>query len=333
MKKFLFKIGYLAIPLILVGIILDYGISCGLKQTSDSLGEYEVWNAIYESAIDSDIAIYGSSRAWVQFDPVVLEQHLGKKVYNFGIDGHNFRLQYLRHLEYIQHNTKPQHIILSVDVFTLQQRQDLYLQDQFLPYMLWNTNIISYTSPYNGFTKVDYYVPFVRYGYRSHTIAPAINDLLNTSSDTSAYRLKGYKGFNRVWDTQVDSLLASKEKYEIEFDINTSILLERFIKECKNNHIALTLVYPPEHIKGQLFVSNRHEAIYIFEALAKKYNIPFLNYSDDELCYKKEFFYNASHLNKRGSQLFTEKLAKDLKVNDKKRANQTISPYGTRDGT
>lgn len=332
MRKFLLKLGYALAPLFVVGLLLDYGISYGLKKSHGSQGEYEVWNAIYESSIDCDIAIYGSSRAWVQFDPAILEQQLDKKVYNFGIDGHNFKLQYLRHLEYIKHNPEPRQILLSVDIFTLQQREDLYLQDQFLPYMLWNQNIYEHTAPYKGFTKADYYVPFVRYAYRSRTIRPASNHLLGRSIDTGAFRKKGYKGLNRVWDRHVDGILDGEERYTIDFDQDTIELLERFIKECKDNGIAITLVYPPEYIKGQEFVSNREEAIYTFETLAETYDLLFLNYSNDELSYKKQFFYNASHLNNKGSQIFTEKLAKDLKGLNKKRANQAISSSGTRDG-
>lgn len=313
MRKFLLKLGYVVTPILLLSIVLDYGISYGLKKDHGALGEYEVWNSIYGASINCDLAIYGSSRAWVQFDPAILEEHLDKQVYNFGTDGHNFRLQYLRHLEYIKYNSKPTYIILSVDIFTLQQREDLYLQDQFLPYMLWNANMYQYTSGYDGFTKADYYIPFVRYAHRSNTIIPAFNHLLDWSSDTITYRNKGFRGFERNWDTELDSLLDGTKKYEIKFDQKTDELLERFIKECQDNGITLTLVYPPEYIKGQEFVVNRRDAIERFETLAHKYELLFLNYSDDVLSFEKQFFYNASHLNKKGSQIFTKKLAKDLK--------------------
>ncbi|MBE2208298.1 MAG: hypothetical protein IAE84_11975, partial [Saprospiraceae bacterium] len=78
-----------------------------LKQTKKAPGEFEVWNDIYNSNVNCDIAIYGSSRAWVHIDPKILSHILQLNVYNFGIDGHNFWLQYLRHIEFLKYNPKP----------------------------------------------------------------------------------------------------------------------------------------------------------------------------------------------------------------------------------
>lgn len=45
--------------------------------------------------------------------------------------------------------------------------------------------------------------------------------------------------------------------------------------------------------------------VYIFELL-------FLDYTNDPICYDTAYFYNAMHLNARGANLFTEKLAHDI---------------------
>ena len=313
MRKFLLKLLYLILPLVALSYPLDYLISNALKEDHGMHGEYEVWNAIYENKIDSDIVIYGSSRAWVQINPEILETYLGKKTYNFGVDGHNFRIQYLRHLEYIKHNKKPRHIIVSVDAFTLQKREDLYNQEQFLPYMLWNKNMAVYTSGYKGFSKADYYIPFIRYAGRTATIKKANTYLLHPEDTSENFRQKGFRSFDLQWDASVDSLLASEKKYRIKFHPDTRTLLERFIQECQNDGITVTFVYAPEYIAGQQYVENREEAMEIYREIAQKYSLVFLDYSQNELSFKKEFFYNASHLNKEGAHLFTQQLAQDLK--------------------
>ena len=313
MRKFILKLCYLLVPLVFLSYPLDLIFSDVLKESHGALGEYEVWNAIYDANIDCDLAIYGSSRAWVQIDPEIMEAVLDKKVYNFGMDGHNFQLQYLRHLEYIKYNKKPSHIVLNVDVFTLQKREDLYQQNQFLPYMLWNKNMRSYTSNYEGFSKSDYYIPFLRYIGKGEVFKEVKTRIFNTKNDTILFRKNGYRGFDKKWETSVDSVLASEEKYTINFHENTIQLFEQFITECIANDIRITLVYAPEYIAGQQFVSNREEAINYFRSFSKKYKLTFLDYSQHELSFKKDQFYNASHLNKEGAQLFTRKLAEDLK--------------------
>lgn len=71
-------------------------------------------------------------------------------------------------------------------------------------------------------------------------------------------------------------------------------------------------LFTPEYIEGQAFVAGRDEIITLYEEIAKKRDILFLNYSDDQICKQKKYFYNASHLNKNGAELFTNKLIKDL---------------------
>ncbi len=56
------------------------------------------------------------------------------------------------------------------------------------------------------------------------------------------------------------------------------------------------------------------EGMQIYHSFSKKYDIPFLDYSDDtSLTYDTAYFYNAMHLNKKGAELFTLKLANDIK--------------------
>ena len=88
---------------------------------------------------------------------------------------------------------------------------------------------------------------------------------------------------------------------------------EQFINECNRDGIKVIFVYSPEYIDGQVFVKNRKEIISKYQYFANKYNLDFFDYSNDTMCMKKEFFYNAEHLNKKGSELFTKKLVRDMK--------------------
>ena len=91
------------------------------------------------------------------------------------------------------------------------------------------------------------------------------------------------------------------------------MLFENFIKECKQNQIELIFVYTPEYIEGQKLFSNRTELMDFYKSISNHYSIPFYDYSADSLCYQKKYFYNASHLNQQGAEIFSRKLASDLK--------------------
>ncbi|PID26356.1 MAG: hypothetical protein CR982_10750 [Candidatus Cloacimonadota bacterium] len=312
MKKFLIKLIIFMLPLLIVAYPLDCMISYYLGETNAYLGEFEVWSDIYNSNANCDIAVYGSSRCWVHINPTILSDSLKSKVYNFGIDGHNFWLQYLRHLEFIKHNNKPKTIILSLDIFTLQKIDYLYQLNQFIPYMLWNSNIKKYTSSYVGYNYFDYYIPIVRYSGKINLLKIIIKSIF-TNQYSDPLRNNGFAGMEKKWNNDLETAMLNKDSYYVKLDSSSILLFDRFIKECKKNNIELIFVYTPEFIEGQKFVSNRDEVIKIFEKVSSEYSIDFYNYSNDTICFNKKYFYNANHLNKTGAEIFSKDFANKIK--------------------
>ena len=297
-------------PLLLLAYPLDWFFSSKLIQAHYETGELEVSNAIYSGKLDCDIAIYGSSRAWVHFNSQMIQDSLQVPVYNFGIDGHNFWLQYLRHLEYLKHNKKPHTIILSVDAFTLQKRSDLYQPEQFLPVMLWNQNVYNYTHSYEGYSIYDYCIPLLRYVGQKEALEQIWHVMKGAAQPQ---RHKGFAGMDMTWNKDLEMAQAKGEKYTIQFDKPTMRLFERFLIECKKAKIDVVLVYAPEYTDGQHFVSNRKQLMDYYRKQADQNHIPFLDFSSDALCDDQSLFYNSSHLNKTGADLFTRKFIHVLK--------------------
>ncbi len=311
MKRFLYKISLLLLPLILISYPVDIFISNQLKQSHNLSGEYEVLSDLYGGHANCDIAIYGSSRAWVHINPQILEDSLGVSAYNFGIDGHNFWLSYLRHLDLLKYNDKPKQIIMSVDIFALQKRSNLYQMEQFLPFMLWNGNIRKYTSTYIGYNILDYFIPLKRY-FGQKTILKECSAIARNKNPFNEFRTKGYAGMNRTWNSDLEKAQSMQDKFQVHMHQESIELFERFINECKEDNIDLVLVYTPEYIEGQNFIANRNDILDIFKNFAEEYGLLYLDYSDHEMCLNRDYFYNASHLNKEGAELFTRVLAEDL---------------------
>ncbi len=304
MRKFIINIIFCSLTFVILCLPVDFYISAKLKKTNKCTGEFEVWNAIYSGEIKSSIAIFGSSRAWVHIDPEIIEDSLKLDTYNFGIDGHNFWLQYLRYKEYRKNNTKPKIILYSVDVLTLQKKEELYNMSQFLPYMLWNIDIYKSTSTYKGYTFFDYFIPLIRFRHNTEIITSASKD--------NHLRKKGYKGVEKKWNSDFDEARKIKSSYTAKLDTASIKLFEHFLKSCKSEKIEVILIYTPEYIDGQKYVSNRQQIIKLYEKLSHKYRIPFLNYSNNYLCYDKKYFYNSLHLNSTGADIFSKILAADL---------------------
>lgn len=312
MKKFLINILYFVFPILFFGYSFDVFLSKNLKlSNSFAAGEYPVWNDIINGKVNSDIVIYGSSRAWVHFDSKIISKKLKASTYNLGIDGHNFWLQNLRHKQLLKYNKKPKLIIYSLDVITLQHNTELYNYEQFFPYMLWNKEFRNTIIGYGDNKNFQFSIPLLRYFGRYQAIRAAFEMSLFPKNNPIE-RVRGYKGQDLLWNNDLEN--AQKKIGRFKAVLNTSLILnfETFLKECKDLNIKIIFVYSPEYIEGQKFIENRSEIIRLYNNLSKKHSIPFYNFSDDKICYNRKYFYNSTHMKKIGAELFSNQFADSL---------------------
>lgn len=290
---------------------MDYKLTSALRLSQKA--DYAVWNDIFNNNIKEDIFIYGSSRAWVQFNPKILEDSLGLSVYNFGMDGYRFKMQYYRHLLLLKYSKQPKCIIHSLDFNTFEKQTELYNAKQFLPYIR-NEEIRIATRYYKGFDIYDYNLPYVRYHGQSQAIYHGLGILLLPSSN-SKDRYKGFQAQNREWNDDLANAKLANSSYNVVIDDAIVSLFESYIQDLKNKNIQLILVYSPEYKEGQQYVRNRNSVMLLYKNIARKYNVPLIDYTDSSICGDKSKYYNSMHLNKIGSNIFSKQLAHSLKYN------------------
>lgn len=296
--------------LITLSIVVDFGISQVIKKSDLAVGEYFVWNDIYSKNIKTDIAIYGSSKAKVQYNPEIISSITRKPTYNFGVDGHNFFMQEIRHQKFFQLNAKPKTIILSVDIFSLQKRKDLYNYEQFLPYLFWENNrdIKPNLLTYEGLKSPDFYLPFYRYRGKANLIFYSFLHMNKLHKNP-----KGFFPNNKNWNSDFEKAKHELLSYKIEIDSVSKNKFIQFLDKTTSQNIKLILVYPPEYYELGNIIKNRNKMIEFYKKEAVKRKLLFLDYSKDSLCYHTQYFYNATHLNSKGSKIFSEKLALQIK--------------------
>ena len=293
-----------------IALLLQTIIDKGLEKSPN--GNFREWDDIYKSKINADMIVQGSSRAWVQFSPKILDSAFNCNSYNLGIDGYGFQMQYYRFLIYLKHNKKPKYIIQNVDHFLLNLRPDLFEYEQFLPY-LDDKNIRIAVTPYNGLNWKDFYIPLFKYHSNYEIAFEGLSNYFHATLPNNG-KYKGFLARNWFWD---DSFMKFKKSnpqgYRIKIDSNTNILFGKYLDYCKMNHINVIFIYTPEYIEAQKLLLNRDSITRLINNYAVAYNIPFINYSNDELCSDTSCFYNSQHLNKKGVFYFNQKLSKDLK--------------------
>ncbi len=288
---------------------LDYLVTSGLRKSE--MFQYSEWNAIVNGDASADVIIQGSSRTWVGISPEILSDRLGLTCYNLGIDGYPLAMQLARYRLYREYNEKPEVIVQSLDSYSLNDRADLYMNNQFLPYL--NEGIVhEAVEPYHYFHWYDYYLPLVRYRGKVDLIGKGLAEFLHLEHFTNG-KVRGYQAQDREWSDEFDRW---KEQHP---DGVEQVYLQRlvdeldaFLAECRRDGIMVVLVYPPEYGQARDMVNNRGEIFAIYRDLADKYQVEFLDYSYDAMADDTKYFYNSQHLNKLGSELFSAKLAERL---------------------
>lgn len=313
MRKFIIKGFLLLLPFLLIAIILPPSkIDSGLKRSKFSRN-YVEWNDIFDSKINTDLLIQGSSRAWVHISPKNLDSAFNLSAYNLGLDGYAFQMQYYRFLIYLKYNKKPKYIIQSLDYFTeFEKNVTLYEYEQFIPF-LDNKLIQEAVQNYEGLNYKDLYIPFYKYTHNMKLYYYGLRFLLLNSKQQSNGKFKGFKVQAKPWDNSFNNFRHSYPNgFSAGIDTTTLNLFNTFVKYCHEENIKLIFVNCPTYYGATKMLVNKKQIDSIYHSYAEKYNIPYLDYSADNLCYDTLNFYNSQHMNNVGVEKFNVKLVSDL---------------------
>lgn len=284
--------------LFLAALITDVIITSKLKET-DSF-DNKVWNKIFNSELNNDLLIIGSSRAWAHYDTRIIDSALLTNSYNLGRDGKCIDISAFVYQMYIKYgNRKPK--TLLVDVFDRTLSLDgPYNRELFFPY-LFNSDIWNKIHSTHELSLADRYVPMLKY-YRHIKEATS-----KFHSDYVTY--KGYYGFDAKWN---GSILSGVDSIQFLYDSTAADIMDSLLLSCKIDGVNVVLVHSPIYFKYSELVHDSVRMRMIYNEYAHKYNIPFLDYSREKICYDTNFFYNAMHLNRMGAETFTRMLVHDL---------------------
>lgn len=121
---------------------------------------------------------------------------------------------------------------------------------------------------------------------------------------------KGWCGHDDEWNGSMFDAVAS-----IPFKVNPEAaeMFDEYLAECHAEGIQVVMVYAPIYIGVTEKMDSVQLMFDIYQSFADRYDCQVLNYTYDSLSYDTSYFYNATHLNKKGAEIFSSKLAMDLK--------------------
>jgi hypothetical protein len=310
--KFSNKIFFLFVLLIISLYAFAYIVDTGLRKSRNA--HFATWNDLYNSKINADLLIMGSSRAEFHISPKIIDSLLVLNSYNLGLSAWHFDMQYARFRIYLQHNHKPKYIIHNVDVYGFSKRADVADYLQFLPYIN-DTILLNVTRKHKG--EFDIYqqnIPLYKYKNQQKIALEGFLGFVGWSNlyDTTA-KYKGYLGNDYTWNKDFESFKKRFPKgAKYRFDKEVKRQFEEYLAFCQQEKIKVILVYAPEYYEIQPYYKNKNELINLCQESVEKFGCQFLDYSQNSLCYNRNYFYNSQHLNRKGAELFSLDLGKKI---------------------
>ena len=305
MKKFLLRLSIFLLILWALAMAADLLITRQFKKLESS--PFANWNDIYRGDIQSDVLIMGSSRAYVQFNPRILDSMLHIDSYNLGMNGRAVESQIAKyHVYRHEGNAKPKLILYELYQSSLDTSNG-YDRIQFAPYLhdpfLWKQ-----IREVDHFTWADVFLPCWRYRKYKRDIG----EILRGTSFYKRADQKVYKGFvdyDKPWDGQT---FASLDTIHYARHPLAIAEMKKFLGECRDEGIPVVFVIAPFYIGATQKIDDLPGMYRLFHEIADPYGVPILDYTYHPLSYDTAYFYNASHLNRTGATLFTRQLAHDL---------------------
>jgi hypothetical protein len=295
---------------IIILVILDFTIGSVLQYFYFKQDTGFLYRTTY--SLDSTTAkflIFGSSTANHHYDPSIFENKLGMTVYNTGRDANTIFYNY-GVFQSILKRYRPKVAILDFNVGEFKVLQNSYDGiSSLLPYYKSNPElmpIIQLKSPFERLKLLSKIYP-----YNSLLFSILIGNTDYNKSRDYINDKQGYIPLNRVWNKKISPAIIAP-KYEI--DTIKIRLLRSFITECKNVNIRLYICISPRLVK----YTDNDLSVEIVEKIAKKYKVPFYNFSNDTLFWNHpEYFVDLVHLNKTGAEVFSNEVVDKIIKNQK----------------
>ena len=285
-------------------LLLDYGF----RNIRTSM--FGVSNRIVQGTINADVIISGSSRALCHYDSPLLSKKLRKRVFNLGRNGSQTDMQLALLKTYLRHNTKPSVIVHNLDAFSFVTTKEVYDPAQYLPY-LDQPHIYDELRRFHPGIWKSRFLPL--YGYLVEDLRfqwlIAVRALFGRQPREDL--MDGFQPRTRSWSEDFQAFRQNNPNgvnFEIEeYGLST---VEEVARICRDEGIKLVFVYSPEYGEVQQITSNRSQIFEVFRSISKRYSAEFLDYSDWEQSFNREFFQNSQHLNVLGARAFSEDLAR-----------------------
>lgn len=296
MKKFAKNL----LILVTLLFLLDFSLGFVLETLfiNQSSGKFFRISKVLKN-VNSDILIFGSSRAVHHYDPDIIERELGFSTFNAGLDGQSI-IYHKTIFDAVISRYKPKIVVLE-----LYESMDFSFGDnQFdrlsvlLPYINKYPEIKKNVQKRSYFEKLK--MLSNTYPYNSLILRIIEGNLNFTNFDKSS---NGFIANDRNWTHPPKKI----NDFQADYDDKKVKYFYDFVNKCKANKIPLFVVISP--------IFQHCENCFLFsKEICDKAGVKLHDFSSEiTFLSNVNYFENPTHLNIDGAQIYSEFISKQLK--------------------
>ena len=312
--KIRYSIVFVAILLCFLALI-DKAVTQGVKFSE--VGQTGKINQLFLHKVNHEVVMFGASNGEVGFDAKLYSSLTGREAFNMCIDGTDIS-QYADLVKELCDYSDTKEVMFALSPNGMFPAK---LPTEINRYLVWvNNKYISNNALYHNYEnfKRIQYVPFYKFTvYNSifyRTAASGWAKELLKFNNNSCYKTNGWNPMKVNWKIEKNQVIGDS----IMLHINHQSLnvLEDLLKLLKSkNKKARIIIMPCEGSALAKFKNYRHYSE-LLQKLSLKYSVPFFDTNIDKTFADRSYFYNYTHLNTKGAQIFTRMLAQRTKAED-----------------
>lgn len=260
---------------------------------------------------NADVLVLGSSRARHHVVPVILRDKLSASVFNAGIDGHDFLCATMLLDLWIRSHPPPKVILLHIDpISLLHSKRELARISIFSGYFRESEHVRSILLMRGKYEWIKYLSSSYRFNGK---VLPIIKNLF-MPPDAISDGYEGLKGSHQSGALPAaDPTESATDYYSNPFwDLKLRYLAE-IAHYCKTNGTRLILFHSPRPQENLSSVTDWSKRL---AALQLSYEgVEFLDLAartHEFFAERPELFWDKSHLNSRGAEIFSTLLADEV---------------------
>lgn len=279
-------------------------------------GYYAKYRTAFLEKNDFDVLFLGSSRVAMHYNTALFDSLTGSNSFNLSLSGATPRVSLAALKAYLQNSSLPKYILLETDLHNVNFDSGIMEFNNYFPFLN-NETLLEEFNKIDPRMKHFYYNAYYSWPYTGYrNIITGIRGRFNIPY---WYDEKEYKGFF-MNDRQCSFKFISTKPYKGGFTAINGKYFEEIITFCKQKSIKLILVTSPMFAGGKVDLLNKEQIVNEVCAYAKINNLEHWDLSSTPYCNQRELFIDHFHMNYKGAQLFTSKLAYLYSNNCQKKA-------------